>query len=297
MDATLSTGDTIGLLAMDLAIVFAVLLLARLLYGIVSGVDTMRGLADRGNFAIGISLAGATAGVAVMLGGVLSGGLARGYGAEAGLVAAYGAAGLALMWVTRLIFDRIALPRFSVGDEIAGGNVPVAVVDAGNMMATAIMLRAVIVWSDDALVPGLIAVALGYAASQIILTLTAYYRIWLFGRRNRGARFDAAVQGGNAALALRFVGFQVGVALAVTAASGVAPYDAGGDPLLQAAIWGAVSAAAALALALLGLIAERCVLTGIDLSEEVDRQGNPGVALTEAAVYVAIGFLLLSHLA
>ena len=295
MDPTLVTGDTIGLLAMDLAIVFAVLLLVRFMYGLASGVNATRELADNDNFAIGISLAGATAGVAIMLTGVLSGGFAGSYGAEAGLVAAYGAVGLVLMWATRLIFDRIALPSLSVKDEIARGNVPVAVVDAGNMIATAIMLRAVIAWSDGGLVAGLIAVVVGYAVTQIILTLTAYYRIWLFGRRNRDGRFHETVQGGNVALALRFVGFQCGVALAVTAASGLAPYVPGGDPVLQALVWGAFSIGAAALLAILSLVAEWCVLAGIDLSAEVDRQRNVGVALTEVAVYVGIGLLLLSH--
>ena len=296
MDPTLLTGQTIGLLVMDLAIVFAVLLLVRFMYGVVSGVNTTQELAHKDNFAIGISLAGATTGIAIMFTGVLSGGLARSYGAEAGTVAAYGALGLVLMWLTRLIFDRVTLPHLSVKNEISAGNIPVAVVDAGNMIATAIMVRAVMVWSDDLLLPGLIAVVLGYVVSQIILTLTAYYRIWLFRLRNKGDRFYAVVQGGNVALALRFIGFQVGVALAVTAASALAPYAVSAVPVLQALVWGAFSVGAAVVLVVLSLVAELCVLTGIDLSEEVDRQRNIGVALTEVAVYLAIGLLLFSHL-
>jgi len=169
------------------------------------------------------------------------------------------------------------------------------VVDAGNVLATAIMVRAVLVWSDDALAPGLIAVIVGYVVSQIILTLSAYYRIWVFGKRNKDTRLHEAVGSGNLALALRFVGFQVGVALAVSAASDLAPYVTGGDPISQALVWGVFSIGATVALVLLSLLAERCVLTGIDLAEEVDRQGNIGVALTEVSVYLAIGLLLMSQ--
>ena len=65
--------------------------------------------------------------------------------------------------------------------------------------------------------------------------------------------------------------------------------------MLQALVWGAFSIGAAALLAILSLVAEWCVLAGIDLSAEVDRQRNVGVALTEVAVYVGIGLLLLSH--
>ena len=105
------------------------------------------------------------------------------------------------------------------------------------------------------------------------------------------------MQSGNLAVALRFVGFQIGVALAVTAASGLAPYAPSGDPVMQAVVWGVVSICAAVVLVILTLIAEFAVLAGLDLSEEVDRQRNIGVALVEVAVYLAIGLLLLNHLA
>ncbi len=296
MELELLTGRTIGMLVMDFAIVFAVLLLVRVIYGVASGVDTMHEIAVKDNFAVGISLAGATAAIGIMLTGVVSGELAFSYGMEFVTMVAYGALGLALMWLTRLIFDRVVLPKLSVRAEIADGNIAVATVEAGNLVATAIMVRAVMIWSDDALIPGLIAVVVGYVASQVILTVTAYYRIWRYRARNPGGRFGDAVQSGNLAVALRFIGFQIGVALAVTAAGGLAPYVPAGDPVIQALIWGAVSMATAVVLVVLTLIAEFVVLSGLDLSEEVDRQRNIGVALVEVAVYLAIGLLLLNHL-
>jgi uncharacterized membrane protein YjfL (UPF0719 family) len=297
MELELLTGQTIGMMVMDFVLVFAVLLLVRVLYGVASGVDTLHELSVKDNFAIGISLAGATAAIGIMLTGVVSGEYAFSYGMEFAAMASYGILGLALMWLTRLIFDRVALPRLSVRALVGDGNTAVATVEAGNLIATAIMVRAVMVWSDDALIPGLIAVIVGYVASQIILTVTAYYRIWRYKMRNSGGRFSDAVADGNLAVALRFVGFQIGVALAVTAAGGLAPYAPGGDPVMQAVLWGVVSIGAAVVLVVLTVIAEFAVLTGLDLSEEVDRQRNIGVALVEVAVYLAIGLLLLNHLA
>jgi len=232
-----------------------------------------------------------------MLTGVVSGEYAFSYGMELAAMASYGVLGLALMWLTRLIFDRVALLRLSVRALVGDGNTAVATVEAGNLIPTAIMVRAVMLWSDDALIPCLIAVIVSYVASQIILTVTAYYRIWRYKMRKSGGRFSDAVADGNLAVALRFVGFQIGVALAVTAAGGLAPYAPGGDPVMQAVLWGVVSIGAAVVLVVLTVIAEFAVLTGLDLSEEVDRQRNIGVALVEVAVYLAIGLLLLNHLA
>ena len=61
MEFELLTGQTIGMLVMDFALVFAVLLLVRVLYGVASGVDTLHEISVKDNFAIGISLAGSPA--------------------------------------------------------------------------------------------------------------------------------------------------------------------------------------------------------------------------------------------
>ena len=292
------TGQALGMLILDFVIVFAVLLCARVLYGLVAGIDVTEEMAGKNNHAVGISLAGATAGIGIMLSGVVTGTFSSTLGAEALSMVVYAAVGLVLMWLTRLIFDKVSLPSFSVKDEIARGNNAVAIVDAGNMVATAVMVRAVMNWSEGALSSGLMAVAVGYVATQVILTLTTVYRIRLFRMRNReGAGFQDVVRAGNMAVAMRFVGFQVGVALAVTAASGVAVFQAGGDPIVQGLTWGAVSIVMAVILALLALVAERSVLAKINVAEEVDRQQNIGVALMEVGVYVAIGLILTNLLA
>ena len=238
-----------------------------------------------------------TLGVAIMLSGVAEGDFAASIAEEVSGLVIYAVLGLASMWLTRLIFDRLSIPAFSVKAEIRNGNVPIAIVEAGNVLATAVMVRAVMQWSEGSLTAALIAVVAGYAVTQAILTATTWYRVWLFARRNAGKRFQDVVQQGNTALALRFAGFQIGVALAVTAAAQVVEYDPGGEPLVQALIWGACSAILAAALVLLSLLAERFVLRRIDVSEEVDRQSNIGVALTEVAVYAGIGLLFNGLLA
>ncbi len=280
------------MLAMDFAIIFVVLLSIRALFGFISGVNATSELASKDNFAFGIALTGATAGVAIMLSGVATGGLARSFGEEAALMAVFALVGLVLMWLTRLIFDRVTLPGVSVKEEIDRANTAIAIVDAGNIVATAIMIRAVIISADNDITAGLIAVFIGYVASQIILTLTAFYRVRLFASRNAGGQFQEAVRDGNMALALRFAGFQIAVAFAVTAASDLDLLDQFANPVLKGLAWGVASLVLAVALVILSAIAERFVLAGVDVSEEVDQQRNIGVGLVEVAVYVSIGLLL-----
>jgi len=287
------TEQALWMLVMDFAIVFVVLLFARLFYGLAAGINVTEEMAGKNNHAVGISLAGAAAGIGIMLSGVVTGAFASTFGRELLGLVVYSIVGLFLMWLTRLIFDKISLPSFSVKQEIAAGNSAVAIVDAGNMVATAIMVRAVLNWTSGTLQEGLIAVVLGYIAAQIILTLSTFYRIQLFRMRNKdGAGFQNVVHGGNTAVALRYVGFQTGIALAVTAASGIVVYQVGADPVMQGLKWGLVSLVLAIVLAVLALIAEKCVLSRIDVSEEVDRQQNVGVGLMEVGVYVAIGLML-----
>lgn len=284
------------LLATGFVIIFVVLLTVRFLYGVAAGVNTTEELAHKDNFAFGASLAGATLGVAIMLTGVATGGFAPTYVEEVTVLVVFSVVGLAMMWLTRLISDRIVLPGFSVRQEIHEGNVAVAIVDGGNIIATAIMVRAVMVWSGGSLVEALQAVAVGYVVSQIVLAATGYYRVTLYRRRNQGQRLQDAVKGGNVALALRFVGFQAGVALAVSAASQLVIYDPAGQPVVQALIWGAFSVGMAVVVIVLSLIAEKCVLSRINVSAEVDEQRNIGVGLTEVAVYIGIGLLLTAFL-
>ncbi len=103
--------------------------------------------------------------------------------------------------------------------------------------------------------------------------------------------FREAVADGNTALAVRFAGFLLGMALAATAASGIQAYDPAGSPVLQALDWTFYAALAMIGAGVLTWVAEKAVLRGIDVSREVDRERNVGVGLVEAAIYAAIGLM------
>ena len=286
-------GDALWLWAINVIGLLGVLVGVRWLYGPLAGQPAVK-LGSTDNSAFGIGLAGMTLGMGIMLSGVASGDFAVTPLEEMAALAAYILAGLCLMALTRIIFDRVSLRTLDVKDEVAGGNLAVAIVDAGNLVATAIMLRALMQWTDGALVPALIGLVTGYAAIQLLLTAVIAYRAKLFRERNDGNSFAIEIGKGNAALALRFAGFQAGMALAATAASGLLRYDPAAAPWLQALDWAVFAAAAMILAGLLTFIAEKVVLRGVDVAQEVDREGNVGVGMVEASIYVSIGVMAVA---
>lgn len=284
--------DLLMFAVVDLAIVMAVLFAIRPIFAWMSGVKGTSELADKDNFAFGIALGGATAAVAIMLSGVTSGEFAPTIGMEITAMLVFAAIGIVLMICTRLAIDKLTLGTFDVKQEIRAGNRAVAVVDAGNMIATAIVIRAIMEASPNDIMSAVGIVAGGFLVSQVLLMLSARYRIWLYAKRNKGLSFNDAIKDGNLALGLRFAGFQIAVALAVTAGAGVAMSQGTDGIIEQLLVWGALALGMTVVLIGLSIIAERCVLAGVNVSEEVDSQRNIGVAMVETSVYTGIGLLL-----
>ncbi|NOX43806.1 MAG: DUF350 domain-containing protein [Gammaproteobacteria bacterium] len=277
--------------AVDFLIIAVILASMRKLAGVVGNVSAQAELAERDNHAFGISIAGAAIAVAVMLMGAVSGEAANNPASEAFIMLAYGGVGLVLMAVTRKVFDHISLPDISIHKEIMRGNIAAALVDAGNMIATAIILRAVMVWVDSNSFIGLLFVLVGFLVSQAIMVAATAYRRHVYARHHGNTGLQKQIEEGNTALALRFAGYRVGIALAVTGASGVVVY---GDTQLIASLaaWSVVAVLMFLILTVLAIVIRKAVLPGINVAEEVDNQGNVAIGAIEAAVYIAVGFLI-----
>lgn len=277
--------------AVDLLIVVAILAGIRKLSGAIGNVSSLDELTKKDNHAFGISIAGATLALAIMLMGVVSGEVGMNPAHEAFLMLGYGGLGLMLMWLTRKIFDNISLPKISIHKQIMEGNTAAALVDAGNMIATAIIIRAVMIWVDSNSWFGLTLIIVGFLISQLLLLAATLYRRYVYARRHNGHGIHNEIEKGNVALALRFAGHRIGIALAVTAASGIVIYD---DEMVTTPIltWAGTAVVMMIVLTLLAFITRKAILPKVDVAAEVDRQGNVAIGAIEAAVYVAIGFLL-----
>jgi uncharacterized membrane protein YjfL (UPF0719 family) len=200
------------------------------------------------------------------------------------------------MLVTLPLFDRLSFPEVNLRRMIMDGNLSAGILDAGNLIATAIIIRSLFTWIEADWIGGVIAVLLGYVVSQILLTLITYWRIRTFRRRNDDKHFVAAIQEDNVALAVRFSGFRIGVALAISGAAGVVAYQPEFAVLSALVTWLIVSVILAVAAVVAARLIEAVVLHKIDVSREVDRERNTGVAVIEGGTYLAVGLIVLGLL-
>lgn len=275
----------------DFVILMVILASMRQLAGVVGNVSSLDELATKDNHAFGISLAGAAIAVAIMLMGAVSGEAAKNPINEAMVMISYGGLGIILMAITRKLFDHVSLPDVSIHNEIMQGNIAAAIVDAGNMIATAIILRAVMIWVDSNSLLGLVFVLGGFLLSQLIMMSATIYRRKVYARRHGKTGLQQQLQQGNKALAIRFAGHRIGLALAVTAASGIVVYHHD-NLLISLTAWTALAVIMVAALSVLAMLIRLAMLRGIDVGQETDKENNVAIGAVEAAIYIAVGFLL-----
>ena len=213
-----------SILLIDLSIAVVMISGLRFLTGMVANVDSAEELASRDNAAFGIAMAAGTVSLALMLTGAVSGELGASYLEEIVSVGSYGLLGLVLIKVGRLIQDKVLLRGIEIQSQIKSGNVAAALVDAANTIAIGLILRAVMLWVESETLSGLLVVLAAFVITQLLLALVTSYRIQVFARRNNGNSLQQAFAEGHVALSVRFMGHLIGVALALTAASGVVAY-------------------------------------------------------------------------
>jgi uncharacterized membrane protein YjfL (UPF0719 family) len=281
----------LSILAVNLVIATGLLLALRMLKGILANVDTTHELAEKDNAAFGIALAGGIIALTIMMTGAISGEASDTILQEVISVLLYGLMGLVALAAGRLINERLIFHRFSLKEQIHNKNMAAGIVEAANMIAMAIIIRAAMIWVETDGLDGLIPVALIFLASQLILLAVTRIRSQIYKKRHDGKRLQTALENGNAALAMRYLGNVVGAALAVNSAAGIVAYHASAI-YISVATWLAVGSVLVAGLFILSLMVRKAVLNGIDVVEEVDDQNNMGVAAIEASIFIAVGFIL-----
>jgi len=282
-------------LIINLGIAFLILSSLRFVLGFVAGVDSKDELAEKDNPAFGITLAGVIMGVTIMLTGVVYGDASDNIKTELVSVLGYGILGIFLMSVTKTIFYKVTMPLLDVNKEIDKQNIAIAILDAGNVIASAVMVRAVLVWTESVTFKGALMVLLGYLLSQLLLTLASRVQRYKY-RSYHGRSLQDALKLSNVATAWHVIGYRIGVALAITAATSYIPYSES-DIAYTIFSWVALSLVLMLSVAVLTWIAERMIFTGICIRDEIDVQQNLGLSVAHALLTVSVGLLLASLLA
>ncbi|MET1254453.1 DUF350 domain-containing protein [Aliikangiella maris] len=279
--------------SLDLLVFVGLLISLKFLKGILSSVQSQAELVDKNNAAFGTSLGGGILAVGIMLTGVASGDFADSLVEEVTAMIVFGILGLALVLAGRLLQDKLVLRQVDIHGELAKDNLACALLDVGHMLAVGLVVRSAMIWipnSEFNIIPILVA---AFFLSQVVLIIASMYRMQLFKMRNReqGTNLQGAILQGNTALALRYAAFIIGIALAVTAASNVVVFDFQ-NAWLSAAKWSGLALLFAPAYAIIVMLMRKIVLNGVDVAEEVDRQGNIGIAAVEGAIFIATGLVV-----
>lgn len=280
-----------GILALNLAIVVGLFASLRLFSGTIAHINASDELLKKDNPAFGVSLAGVTFAVTLLLSGTIYGDLESNMLDSAVAVGLYGVIGIVLMALTRLIFDKLALPHISLRDEIVKGNMAVAIADVANVIAAALIIRAVMMWITNNTIEAIAILLAVYAVSQLILTGTTFLRLKFFRVIYTGRSIEEELKNGNIALALSFAGGKIMTALAITLASNLVVYELY-DMSLALVAWAGTSVIFVLVLKVLSLIAERIILFRVNIRHETLEQKNVAIGAVQAVIQIAMGILL-----
>ncbi|MFT6900053.1 MAG: hypothetical protein ACJAXS_000208 [Colwellia sp.] len=288
--------DLLIYLVIDISIAIVLLGAMRFISGLSAKVNSTQELAQKDNFAFGISVAGSVAALGIVLTGAISGENAPSYWIEFVGMLAYGTLGLILIKIGRVIHDKLSLQHINKTEEILKQNLTIGIVDAAGAIATAIIIRAVLLWVHGLDVDTFIAIIAGFIISQAILLLVTRLKERQYAKNNQGDCLQEAFSQGQTAIAIRYAGQLISTALAVTAASYFLTYSP--DTLFTNLIsWFVFAIVMTLLVAVLTAIAKRIVLWGINLVEEVDQQQNIGVACVEMATSISIALILTALMA
>ena len=283
-------------LAIDITIAIILLGAMRFLLGLTSQVNSTQELAQKDNFAFGVSVAGSILALGIVLTGAITGENASSYMMEIIGMMAYGVYGLVLIKVGRIIQDKVALQHLNKSQLIKEQNLTIGIVDAAGAIATAIIIRAVLLGVDGLSIATFVAITSGFIVAQAVLVLVTRLRERKYAANNQEDCLQEALSEGQLALAIRYSGQVISTALAVTAASHFLVYSP--ETLVMNLIgWLVFGIIMTLLVALLTSLAKRIVLWGINLVEEVDQQHNIGVASIEMATSISIALILTALMA
>ena len=290
------TLDLAIILAIDITIAVILLALMRYLQGWSVRVNSRAELAERDNFAFGVSTAGAVLALGIVLSGAITGEAANSYVMEAIGMTIYGVFGLVLIKFGRFLHDKVALNEIDKNSQIVNGNMSVAIVDAAAAIATAIIIRSVLMWAEDITIDTFIAIFTAFLISQLMLVVLTRFREHQYAKRNQGDSMQKALEQGQVAIAVRHSGYMIAMAFTFNAASHFIIFDPTAY-MVNIIGWLTFSIIMLIALSVLLAIVKKLVLAQINLTEEVEKQHNVGVAAVELAISIAIALILAALMA
>lgn len=237
-------------------------------------------LAKRDNVALAVSFCGYVAGVAIIFIGALIGPTTE-LVPDLMRTGGWALAGIFLLNLSRVINDRVLLPRFSnVKEIIEDQNAGVGAVQAGGYIASALIVAGSIHGEGG----GFLSMLAFYAAGQVAL----FVFTWIY---DRITPYDlhAELEADNVAAGVAFGGGLVAIGL-------VLMHACAGNFVGWGANFKQFGLEALLILLLLPMVRwflDKAILARLDLNHEIAQDRNLGAALLESTVMISFATVLV----
>ena len=261
-------------LAIDVSIALALLVVMKWLTGLMRKNSVTEELGIKDNFAFGISIAGGMLSLCIVLSSVVGRHIGQGYSEAATGMVTFGIVGILLVKFGRFAHDKLVLNRVDTHAMISER---IALVDAASLVASAIVLRNIMVWVNGSDMNAIIAIVTGFSVVLTMLLVMTRILEVRYAKDNQNDSFQGALRKGQLALAIEHSGNLLGTAMIVSAAKNLLIYNPSGY-VSNVTGWLVGSVALAIALHILVLINKKVILFGMNFRQEVDQQHNVGVA-------------------
>jgi uncharacterized membrane protein YjfL (UPF0719 family) len=262
------------------------------LMGKLIGTTSLRDeLAQKDNFAVGYSLSGILFALGCIVAGASAGDFGTSFTHEILLMLTFAFTGLILLLASRFILDKLSLTKINLHAEIMKENSAAGIADAGNTIASGLILLNVMMWADSTEYIDVVWVFAAWIVSQSVLFLATIYRNIVQRKFGGKVCIQEQIRAGNSAVAIRFAGYRISIALAMMATSSVISFDFE-DPLFTFLSWSILGLMFAILTTVIGVLLRKAVLRGINVWDEVENQANLGIAVIQSALFI-VGSLII----
>ncbi len=278
-------------LLIDIGIALALLMVMKWLSGAFRKHSVVEELGVQDNFAFGISMAGGMLSLCIVLASVVGRHVGQGYAEAAIGMITFGLVGVVLVKFGRFAHDKIVLNRLDTMGLIEDRSVSVALVDASSLIASAIILRSMMLWVNGSDMNAIIGIVTGFTVVlALLMMMTRLYEV-RYARDNQNDSFQGALRKGQLALAVEHSGNLLGIAMIVSSASHLLTYNPSGY-VSNITGWLITGVILSLALLVLVTLSKKLLLIGLNYRQEVDQQHNVGVACLELTLSIGIALVV-----
>lgn len=282
------------LVGINLIISITFLLLLKLKVSWFTGVESREELADKDNPAFGINLAFVFFSYLLIMSAASTGNDTLPIFEEIKLMGGYAIAGMFMLMISKLIFDKLSMKSFCLQEEIRKRNCAAAIVDGGNALATALIVFTYMGWVKGTDFQPIMIVAYGWVLSQVVLSVVSFLRAKLY-KSSDGSTLQSAIQDGNIAVAIRYTAYKLSFAITPLIAAPHYPYSEDEGWWMATAIF-ISSLLLAFAVKILASLMKRVLVSKVDFADEINRQRNYGLACVEASFVLGLVYLFYGML-